>query len=325
MTDTWTIFDAACATLNITAVYMISNVPAETYLPSRKAVDKEIIDYFMVLVLVVTWLRFFVYFLVVRKISKLILTLVAMIGDTLSFLFLVCCFILITASVFTTLYQEAAPEKFNTLTLTIRTLYDAALGNYDYEMTEEREISYTVLLVSYVFFSNIMLLNFLIAILSTTYEMMQQDGVFRYKVNLYTYCQKFIIPFQDRIYGELLLHPPPLTYSAIVFILPTFCSNRGMENMSYLFSQFMYWLENIVFGLFFFTFELLLCLPTYFKVFHNIVLNAKGGKLALYLVIWLFLGFFITIFIVLEDMKHLFKIFFETEGFKDQVEQLNQE
>lgn len=152
---------------------MISNVPAETYLPNRKAVDKEIIDYFMVLVLVVTWLRFFVYFLVVRKISKLILTLVAMIGDTLSFLFLVCCFILITASVFTTLYQESSPEKFNNLTLTIRTLYDAALGNYDYDIPPEREISYTALLVTYVFFSNIMLLNFLIAILSTTYEMMQ--------------------------------------------------------------------------------------------------------------------------------------------------------
>lgn len=91
--------------------------------------------------------------------------------------------------------------------------------------------------------------------------------------------------------------------------------------MSYLFSQFMYWLENVVFGIFFFIFEIFLCLPTYFKVFHNIVLNAKGGKLALYLVIWLFCGFFICVFIVLEDMKHLFKIFFETEGFKDQLEQ----
>lgn len=279
----------------------------------------------MVLVLVVTWLRFFVYFLVVRKVSKLILTLVAMIGDTLSFLFLACCFILICASVFTTLYQEAQPSKFNNLTLTIRTLYDALLGTYDYEMSPEREVSYTVLLMAYIFFANIMLLNFLIAILSTTYEIMQQDGVFRYKVNLYTYCQKFIVPFQDRIYGELLLHPPPLTYSAIVFILPTFCSNRGMENMSFLFSQFMYWLENVIFGLLFFVFELVLCVPTYFKVYHNIMLNARGGKLVLYLVVWTACGFFLLIFIVLEDTKHLFKIFFETEGFKDQVEHANED
>jgi len=104
LTDSWTLFDSLSAFLNIIAVYLISNVPAETYLPGEVSFDKMVIDYFMVLVLVVTWLRFFVYFLVVRKISKLILTLVAMVWDTVSFLFLVCCFILQVASVFTTLY-----------------------------------------------------------------------------------------------------------------------------------------------------------------------------------------------------------------------------
>jgi len=79
--------------------------------------------------------------------------------------------------------------------LTIRTLFDASLGNYSYDIKKGREISYTILLVSYVFFSNVLLLNFLIAILSTTYEKMEQNGVFKYKVNLYTYCQKFTIPF----------------------------------------------------------------------------------------------------------------------------------
>jgi len=65
---------------------------------------KDSVDYFMIVVLGISWLRFFVYFLVVRTISKLLLTLIAMIGDTLSFMFIVCCFILIMASVFTTLY-----------------------------------------------------------------------------------------------------------------------------------------------------------------------------------------------------------------------------
>jgi len=104
LTDTWTIFDFLCALLNISAVYIISNVSAEVYLPDKSNFTKTVIDYFMVLVLAVTWLRFFVYFLVVRSISKLILTLVAMVGDTLSFLFLMVCFIIIVSSVFTTLY-----------------------------------------------------------------------------------------------------------------------------------------------------------------------------------------------------------------------------
>lgn len=68
------------------------------------------------------------YFLVVRDISKLILTLLAMIGDTLNFMFIVCCFIAIMASVFTTLYQDTNPEKYGGLLITIRYLFDAAIG-----------------------------------------------------------------------------------------------------------------------------------------------------------------------------------------------------
>jgi len=147
--------------------------------------------------------------------------------------------------------------------------------------------------------------------------------VFKYKVNLYTYCQKFTIPFQDRVYGELLLHPPPLTYASILFIMPVFCSNKGMENMSFLFSQFMYWMENILFGVFFFLFELVLVVPVYLKVFHNILLNCSGSKLGIYLAMWLAAGLPLSLFMALEDMKHLFKIFLETEGFKDLVEREN--
>ena len=56
------------------------------------------------MVLLISWLRFFAYFLVIRNISKLSLTLIAMIGDTLNFMFIMGCWILIMGSVFTTLF-----------------------------------------------------------------------------------------------------------------------------------------------------------------------------------------------------------------------------
>ena len=65
---------------------------------------KDVVDYFMITVLLLSWLRFFAYFLVVRDISKLLLTLIAMLGDTLSFMFIVFSFILLMTSIFTTLY-----------------------------------------------------------------------------------------------------------------------------------------------------------------------------------------------------------------------------
>ena len=268
----------------------------------------------MILVLVVTWLRFFVYFLVMRNISKLLLTLSAMVGDTLSFMFLVVCFILIMASVFTTLYQDVAADKFGNLTLTIRSLFDASLANYDFEMTPERETSYSALMVFNVFFANILLMNYLIAILSTTYEMMRQSGIFRYKVNLYTYCERFMLAFKNRVYGELILHPPPLTYMSIGFIMPVFCSSNGMEKMSKLFSYFMYWLENVVFSTFFLIFELFIAIPSYFKIFHNIFVNCRGARLAGFLALWLFIGPAVSIFMAFEDCKNLFKIYFDMNG-----------
>jgi hypothetical protein len=98
--DKWTVLDTVTAVLNFVASIVIEKIDTSFFLTNKK----EIIDYFMLLVLLVSWLRFFSYFLVWRAISKLLLTLIRMLGDTLVFLFLVACFILIMSSVFATLY-----------------------------------------------------------------------------------------------------------------------------------------------------------------------------------------------------------------------------
>lgn len=123
--DKWTIMDSLSAILNIAAVQLIQRIQPQNLLISKW---KDIVDYFMIFVLCVSWLRFFTYFLVIRDISKLILILFAMIGDTLAFMFIVCCFILIVSSVFTTLYQDVNPDKYGGLAISARYLFDAAIG-----------------------------------------------------------------------------------------------------------------------------------------------------------------------------------------------------
>lgn len=117
--------DTISATLNILAVVLIQKIDPNMYLQPKM---KDLIDYFMLLVLTVSWLRFFSYFLVVRSISKLLLTLIEMIGDTLSFLFIVSCFILIMSSVFATLYQDNYPEKYGGLAKTVATLFSGVVA-----------------------------------------------------------------------------------------------------------------------------------------------------------------------------------------------------
>lgn len=127
----------------------------------------------MIFVLVVSWLRFFLYFLVVRDISKLLLLIFEMLTDTLSFIFIVVCYLVIIGSVFTTLYQDTNPSKFGGLALSVRTLYDGLMAVYDYKGMVGKEMSFSVLQIIHLFFGNILLMNFLIAILSYTFENMQ--------------------------------------------------------------------------------------------------------------------------------------------------------
>ena len=140
--DKWTILDTINAVLNIVGFEIITNSS-----PEQLANDnyKNNLDYVMIFVLIVSWLRFFIYFLLVREISKMILTLYEMLSDTLSFIFIVVCYLVIVASVFTTLYQDVYPAKFGGLALSMRTLYDSTMAVYYYLNMGDREISFSVI------------------------------------------------------------------------------------------------------------------------------------------------------------------------------------
>jgi len=220
----------------------------------------------MILVLAATWLRFFCYFLVVRAISKLLLTLVAMLLDTLGFILLAMCYLLIISTVFTTLFQDINPDSFSNLAITARTLYDAILATYDYSGITEKQLLYSVLLISHVLFSHVILLNYLIAILTLTYEKMQQTGIFQYKCNLFQYCERYMASFQDECYGQLIVYPAPLNYFLIAILPFMCCGKKTARKANRCFRVFMFWLENFALVLVLFLGELLLCPIAFVKI-----------------------------------------------------------
>lgn len=99
--DKWTILDTLNGVLNIASYITVISSSAEKL---NNAAFKNNLDYIMIFVLISSWIRFFIYFLVVRDISKMLLTIYEMLADTLSFIFIVVCYFIIVASVFTTLY-----------------------------------------------------------------------------------------------------------------------------------------------------------------------------------------------------------------------------
>ena len=123
--DKWAFMDALNALLTIASFEVVLNVPLSLLMNTT---TKYRLDYLIIAVLIVSWLRFFVYFLLVEEISKMLLTIQEMLTDTLSFVFIVVCYLLIVGSVFTTLYQDVNTDKFGGMAASLRTLYNAAMG-----------------------------------------------------------------------------------------------------------------------------------------------------------------------------------------------------
>jgi hypothetical protein len=221
------------------------------------------------------------------------------------------------ASIFTTLYQDTNPEKYGGLAISVRYLFDAAIGQYDYEGMGERSLSHSILLISHVFFANILLLNYLIAILSTTYENMKETGIFKYKMNLYQYCERFMIAFEERSYGEIILHPPPLSYLSTLMI-PFLVSSFVMQYISKGFSYLMYWLENLFFISGFLFLELLIAPVAYVKVWINIVRNSMGVlKTILNCIVWGLIGLIMTGFLMFRDVAYIIRILCYHQGCRE--------
>jgi hypothetical protein len=81
--------------------------------------------------------------------------------------------------------------------LSLRCLYDAMLGSYEYSDDPDFSSSNSALTMIHVFLSNIFLLNFLVAILSTVYEIMQEHGEFAFKKNKYEFIEKYSVAMMD--------------------------------------------------------------------------------------------------------------------------------
>lgn len=302
--DKWTALDTISAILYIVSIFVVSNLSPDDFLDSN---TKDYIDYFMLLVLVVSWIRFFCFFLVIRDISKLLLTLVAMITDTLSFILIFACFLIIMASVFTTLYQDYNEDKYGNLTTSFRTLFDTSLAVYDYEDMGSRDLSHSILLIFVAFLTNILLLNFVIAILSTTYENMKESGIFRYKSNLFEYCEKYLIAFRSE-YQELVIQPAPLSYFSLplVLFIPW---KRLMVKASLYFSYFMFWMENIILVTAFIIFELALSPVMYLKVFYNIWFVPYSLFIrCVFYILWTLCGPILVVFFLLHDTNIMINI-----------------
>jgi hypothetical protein len=286
--DTWTIIDFVSAALNLFCFNVIGNVTPELIIDKTQ---KEVLNYYVICVTLVSWLRFFGYFLMVRIISKLLHTLFRMLIDTFSFMFLLACYFCIMSSVFTTLFQMPDPERFGGLLITLRTLFDALIGDYSYlDEAPNFTMSFTILMMLHVCISNVFLLNYLIAILSTVFAIMTEYGEFEYRCNKYNYIEKYSVPMMDKDgYRELVNHPPPLNFFTFPILFCTF-SRSTMKGTGASFSRFIFWMENVPFIMVFCAYEAFMFPIAYFKQLLNFIAKSTCKNFFYLIPFWIIFG-----------------------------------
>jgi hypothetical protein len=157
---------------------------------------KDFYDYIIVGCFMLIFLRFYAFFLMIGSLSCMILTFINMVMDTVAFILLTIVYLIIMAGVFCLMYQGVPDQSnYRTFTSSLVVLFDGFLASYDYKNMGKYELTHMLLLWIHIFAGNIILFNYLIAILSTTYSNMLEYGTFAYKVKLYQYCLRYITAF----------------------------------------------------------------------------------------------------------------------------------
>ena len=126
-----------------------------------------------------TWLRIMGLALVVPSLSKLILTLDAMLGSANVFICIIIGYICMFATFGKIIFQESNIAYINII-WSMRIMFDAMMGNNPYDTEESYKYYYWIFLCLHIYISNIFLLNYLVAILSTVYEIMLDAGEFAF-------------------------------------------------------------------------------------------------------------------------------------------------
>ena len=112
-----------------------------------------------------------------------------------------------------------------------------------------------MILIANLFILFIVLLNFMIAILSDTYGNMLESGTFSYKCKQYVYCERYMIAFTEKQYGEMIIHASPINYLCIIMVPASLFGENVRKFVTKAFALGIFWMENVLFLTFFLAFE----------------------------------------------------------------------
>ena len=193
-----------------------------------------------------------------------------MVESSIYFNFIVIGLLLFFAGIWYTLYAWQDQDRFGTFLFTTRTNFDGMTGNYSIVTYDYNQLFYMIAYSLFIFMSNVVILNYLVAIISLEYTQNIPKGKFAFLCFKYQYIEKYSLPLMDKWgYQELIIHPFPLNILWIPVLLFLFKKNL-MIKVSLIYSQVIFWVENIVIITIFLLYEFLLVFSLYIKTFTRL-------------------------------------------------------
>ena len=99
--DRWSKFDIVTALITLLGFLYIIQSPPVDFVTKEK---KDMLDYLMLVMIMCNWGRFYLFFLMISELSKMLLTFIAMVIDTMAFMFIVASYLIVVSAIFTTVF-----------------------------------------------------------------------------------------------------------------------------------------------------------------------------------------------------------------------------
>jgi len=178
------------------------------------------------IMLALIWLKLVGILSTTKSIGPLLRMILLMGIDMMKFLAIFFALILAAASVFTALFESSTKNgNMAEFGLTFRTLFSSSLGGFNVENYDDRTDLGHALTAVYLIFSNVLLLNLLIAILTNVYEELIERVDSEYRSVLISFYNKFK---WDNRYGLFILLPSPITW-VVALISPILITTKKPE------------------------------------------------------------------------------------------------
>ena len=323
------IIDFALSGMNIYFYkYFFIDIDSSHLLIQNQLIEKfAYLENVMTFFIFIMWFKFIVYLKLTKKFGIVVKVIENMTLKLGIFMVVLCIVILAFASVCFYLFDKPDPEEFGTFWITVRTLIQFLFGNVSLDNFTTYRLTAGLILNIYSFLLYVLLLNLIIAILTSDFYEVSERGGLENAKNLYFNYQ---MRKPDKYYSLLTSLAPPFNL-LIVFFSP-FLLYRRNAKLNRIGSMLGYFFYSAFFTIIYTVSNVFLLTPfCYLRLFFTLIINIiikrklyKKGTLIW--LMWVFCSPFYMIWIfAIHDLPLFLKSMYYPCIIKDRLDEITME